>query len=250
MTHNTKIRMNIKFIYILLLIVLSLKTQAQEVPHTLWADSIHIDGDLTDWVNTPFYNFKGQDFSYSIANDADYLYIAIRVSNNVQQLKAIYNGISVSTNSDAKEKTGPTVVFPIPDVAALRAMNSKEEYEKTGNNREAGLNLTRAISVHNFPAIIDGRISLENNYGIKTAAKIDSTTDDLNYEAAISLNQLNIRKDTPFALNLRINDISSVRFMNRNTNSYGQYTGIRPRITTKVEPGVWNILQLAKSNQP
>lgn len=240
--------MNIRFIYILFLGFISLNTFAQEAPKAAWADSIHIDGDLTDWGNKTYYTFKGQDFSYSIANDADYLYIAIRIPNKAQQLKAIYNGISVTTNSEAKEKAGPTVTFPMPDVAALRAMNSKEEYEKAENNREAGLNLTRALSISGFPTIIDGRISLENNYGIKASAKIDPTDDALNYEAAISLKQLNINKDAAFALNLRINDRSTVRFTNRSPDLYGQYTGARSGVATKVEPGVWNILKLAKSN--
>ncbi len=240
--------MNIRFIYIILLGFISLNVSAQEAPKTIWADSIHIDGNLMDWENKTYYTFKDQDFSYSIANDADYLYVAIRIPNKVQQLKAIYNGISVTINLEAKEKSGPTVVFPIPDVAALRAMNSKEEYEKADNGLEAGLNLTRAISVHGFPSIIDGRISLENNYGIRTSAKIDSTDSTLNYEAAISIKQLNINKDTPFALNLRINDISHTRFVSRNRDMYGRYIGERSGITTKIEPGVWNILKLAKSN--
>lgn len=240
--------MNIKFIYIFLLGFISFNSFAQEVPKIVWADSIHIDGNLTDWKNNTYYTFKTQDFDYSIANDDNYLYIAIRVSNNVQQLKAIYNGISITTNSDAKEKSGPTVVFPLPDVAALRAMNSKEDYEKVGNNREAGLNLTRSISINGFPSIIDGKISLDNNYGIKVSAKIDSTDNTLNYEAAISIKQLNINKNAPFALNLRINDISSSRFINRSTDLYGQYAGVRSGVATRVEPGVWNILHLAKSN--
>jgi len=241
--------MNIRFIYILFLGVISLNTLAQKTPQTVWADSIHIDGDLKDWENTKFYNFKNQDFNYSIANDDNYLYIAIRIPNKIQQLKAIYNGISVSTNSEAKEKAGPTVIFPLPDVAALRAMNSREDYEKPENNREAGLNLTRAISIHGFPTIIDGRISLENNYGIRVSAKIDSLNDALNYEAAISIKQLNINTDAPFALNLRINDVSSIRFMNRNTDLYGQYAGTRSGATTKTEPGIWNILKLANQTK-
>jgi len=240
--------MNIKFIYILLLGFISLNTSAQEIPQAVWVDSIHIDGNLTDWKNKTYYTFKDQDFSYSIANDADYLYIAIRIPNKSQQLKAIYNGISVTVNLEAKEKFGPTVTFPFPDISALRAMNSKEEYEKAENSREAGLNLTRAISVNGFPSIIDGRISLENNYGIRTSVKIDSTDDALNYEAAISLKQLNINKDTAFALNLRINDISYTRFARRSTDIYGRYAGVRSGVATKVEPGAWNIIKLAKSN--
>ena len=240
--------MNIIFIYILFLGFISLSIFAQEVPKTVWAESIKIDGDLTDWKDKTYYTFKDQDFSYSISNDADYLYISIRVLNKAQQLKAIYNGISVTTNSEAKEKAGPTVIFPLPDVAALRAMNSTEEYDKPDDNREAGLKLTRAISVHGFPTIIDGRISLENNYGIKASARIDSLNDALNYEAAISLNQLKINENELFALNLRINDRTSIRFINRSTDLYGQNRGIRSGVSTRVEPGVWNILQLAKSN--
>src|SRR5690606_25275384 len=154
-----------------------------------WIDSLEIDADLKDWKDTLNYYFEGQEMKYSIANVANDLYISIHIPNQAQQLKAIYSGFSVTANPEGKEREGSTVVFPLPDLAALRAMNAKEDYEKTKNRREAGLNMIRAIFVHGFKDIVDGKISLENSYGIKTAIKLDSTS-MLNYELAISLKQL------------------------------------------------------------
>jgi len=227
-----------------------------------WIDSLQIDADLKDWKDTLNYHFKDQDMKYSIANDEKYLYISIQISNQAQQLKAIYSGFSITVNPEGKEKEGPTVVFPIPDVAALRAMNAKEDYEKTKNRREAGLNMIRAIFVYGFKDIVDGKISLENNYGIKTAIKLDSAS-ILNYEVAISLNQLKVKKDTPFALNLRINEIITRKYTDpgRSMGYYGYpYYGrdpygrnpysSRPRSGTlsKLAPGVWHNVTLAKDN--
>jgi len=227
-----------------------------------WIDPIHIDGDIKDWEDTLAYYYQEQDMKYSVANDADYLYVSIQIPKKSQQLKAIYNGFSITINTDQKEKDGPTVVFPIPDIAALRSMNSKEDYEKQEDRRQAGLNMIRAIVVHGFKNIVDGKISLENSYGIKTAIKIDSA-DVLTYEAAISLKQLNINKGVPFALNLRINEIIMSRFTDSGNmmgsygypyygrspygrDPYGRYSRPRSGITSKTVPGVWHLVELAK----
>src|SRR5690606_4980748 len=115
-----------------------------------WIDSIRIDADFKDWKDTLHYYFKDQDIKYSIANDAKYLYISVQIPNHTQQLKTIYSGFSITVNPDGKEKEGPTVVFPLPDNAALRAMNAKEEYEKIKDRRKAGLNMVRSIVVYGF----------------------------------------------------------------------------------------------------
>jgi len=253
--------MKIKFLFILFLGCLTFPALAQqETPKSVWIDSIYIDGDFKDWKDTLHYSFEGQGMNYAIANDNDYLYISIQVPNQAQQLKAIYSGFSITVNLDAKEKPGPTVVFPIPDISALRAMNSKEDYEKTKDRRQTGLNMIRAIYVNGFKTIVDGKISMENNYGIKTAIKIDST-DALNYEAAIRLNQLNINKDEPFALNLRINEVTTSRFTDMGNmrgsygypyygrdpyDPYGRGSSPRSGTVSKSAPGVWQILKLAK----
>src|SRR5690606_24606271 len=249
----------------LFLVFGSLSVFAQEENiKSKWISPIEIDGELTDWKDTLAYYYDEQDMKYSVANDSEFLYISIQIPNKIQQLKAINSGFSISVNTDLKEKDGPTVIFPIPDIAAVRAMNSKEAYEKETNRRQAGLNMVRAIFVHGFEGIVNGRISLQNKYGIKTAIKIDSA-DRLNYEAAISLEQLKIDKTKPFALNLRINEIVLSRYTDpgsmmgsygypyygRNRyygDPYGRRSPGRSGTVAKAVPGVWHIVELSNSN--
>lgn len=259
---NTKMNIKLRLFCFFLSASVSLNSFAQEEPlKSKWINSLKIDGDIKDWGDTLKYYLKDQGFKYSIANDAEYLYVSIQVPNTVQQLKAIYSGFSITVNKGKKDKEGATVIFPIPDIAALRSMNAKEDYEKTKNRREAGLNMVRSIYVLGFKDIVNGQISLENSYGIKTAIKLDSA-DVLTYEAAIRLSQLQIDQDVPFALNLRINEIITSRYTDPGSmmGSYGNpyygrspygrdpYGRSRPRsgITTKVMPGVWNLIELAK----
>jgi len=244
------------------LVFVSFSVSAQEESlKSKWISPIKIDGELTDWKDTLSYYYDKQDMKYSVANDGEYLYISIQIPNRIQQLKAINSGFSISVNTDLKEKDGPTVVFPIPDVAAVRAMNSNEDYEKKADRRQAGLDMVRAIYVHNFEGIVDGRISLQNHYGIKTAIKIDSA-DVLNYEAAISLKQLKIDKNKPFALNLRINEIILSRYTDPGSmmgsygypyygrdryyrDPYGRRPAGRSGTVAKAVPGVWHIIELS-----
>lgn len=260
--HITKMKIKIRLFILFFLASTSIHLFAQEKNlESKWIDSLQIDADFKDWKDTLQYYFKDQDIKYSVANDANYLYISIQIPNQAQQLKAIYSGFSITVNPDGKEKEGPTVVFPLPDVAALRAMNAKEDYEKTKDLRKAGLNMIRAIFVHGFKNIVEGKISLENSYGIKTAIKIDSAN-LLNYELAVSLNQLQVKQDTPFALNIRINEIKTSQYTDPGRfRGYGYpYYGRDPYgrnpyasrsrsgTLTKVAPGVWHIVKLAKNN--
>src|SRR5690606_37597085 len=212
--------MKVKLPFILVFAFLSLNSIAQQKTiESVWLDSIQIDGNLRDWKDTLSYYFEDQGLKYSISNDANNLYIAIQVSDIIQQQKAVYSGFSITVNPDAKEKAGPTVVFPIPDMAALRSTPTDDE--RSSNVLQRGIDMVRAIYIYDFKNIVDGKISLNNTYGIKTAAKIDSAN-ILNYEAAISIKQLNINKDSPFALNLRINETTTSRFTEP-TNMRGMY---------------------------
>src|SRR5690554_4094167 len=214
-----------------------------------------IDADLKEWGDSLQYHFEGQGMRYSLANDDEFLYVSIQVRDQTQQLKAIYSGFSISVNDEGKQKEGPTIIFPIPDPAARRSMDAKEEIRQTKDLRQAGLNMVRAIYVAGFDKIVDGPISVENSYGIQTAVQLDSAG-YLNYEAAISLKQLNIDKNKNFALNLRINETTSHRITEpaynrgygypygRSRYGYGNYGG-RSRVVSKEAEGIWHYVELA-----
>lgn len=251
-SYKTNMKAQLSF---LMLIGLSFVSFAQEKTiNSIWVDSIQVDGDLSDWRDTLTYYFEDQGLKYSIANDANNIYIAIQVPDIAQQQKAIYSGFSITVNPESKEKSGPTVVYPIPDMAALRSTRTDEE--SSAKPLQRILDMVRAIYIYSFENIVDGKISLNNTYGIRAAAKIDSTN-VLNYEAAINIKQLNIDKASPFTLNLRINETITSSFTEPNSmrgmygypyygrDPYGRGSTSRSRIVTKTQPGVWHIVKLA-----
>jgi len=222
----------------------------------IWKEDLKIDASFSDWQEDSLnYFYEEQGLKYAISNDNTYLYVFIQVPHQGQQLKAIYNGFNVTVNPDAKEKPGQSVIFPLPDKAALRAVNEENSMEKAVNRHEFGLQTVRAIFVRGFEGIVDGMISIKNNYGIIPAITIDST-DVLNYELAIRLDKLGIDKKAPFAINVRINEVITSRYTDPGFRRYRYgypYYGMDPYgrsaprsgISRKEVPGAWHTVTLA-----
>lgn len=231
--------------------------QAQKIQtlKSTWANKVDINGDLTEWGDSLAYYFNDQDLHYSFANDDTYLYVAIRVKNKDKQIQAVFNGFKISIGPDSKKKEAPSLTFPLPDRAALRAL-SNQEFEKPEDLRKGAISTIRAYYVRGFSAILDGPVSLDNNYGIKAAVSIDSA-DYLCYESAIRLDQLNLpNQESGFPINLKINGLirtqynvtSPMRSRRGSPYGYDPYGyDQRPRSVTRSreEPGVWQYLHLA-----
>lgn len=235
----------------------SLKAQKNERISSVWNNDVKIDGELSEWNDSLTYYFDDQDLHYSISNDDQYLYVAIRVKNKDKQSQAVFNGFALTINRDGKKKDGPSFSYPIPDRSALRAL-SNQEFNAPTDLRKVALSTIRAFHVRNFPNILDGAISLENNYGIRAAVLID-TMDRLCYESAIQLDQLNLDTNQGgFAINIKINGLIKTQYTTggarRNHRGspygYGNYYGYddRPRtiISNREEPGTWRFITLAQ----
>lgn len=242
------------------LILMSLYTHAQK-KQTLssdWNTSIRIDGNHSDWGDSLAYYYEKQDLQYSFANDDEYLYVAIKVKDKTQQIQATLNGFSITIKPENKKREEIRLTFPIPDRAALRALNN-QEFDKPTDVRKTALSAVRGLYIDGFPDIINGAISLDNNYGIKAKVQIDST-DQLTYECAIQLKQLNLApKQKTIAVNVKINGLIKTQYTTYDNNSYNRnpygygYGGYNPYgrqgrtvIGSKEEPGVWQDIKLAK----
>lgn len=243
------------------LIFMSLYAHAQkkQTYSSTWNPTIEIDGNHSEWGDSLAYYYEKQDLHYSFANDDEYLYVAMKVKDINKQTQATFNGFSVTINPKNKKREEIKLTFPIPDRAALRALNS-QEFDKPTDLRETALSAIRGLYIDGFPGILSGAISLENNYGIKAKVQIDST-DHLIYECAIQLKQLNLHpKQQTIAVNVKINGLIKTQYTtyddnnryNRNPYGYG-YGGYNPYgrqgrtvIGSKEEPGVWQDVQLAK----
>jgi len=236
------------------------QTRKSIAPSTInFKSAIKIDGDLSEWGDSLRYYFEKQDLRYEIANDGAHLYVAMQVKDGAWQMQALHQGFNFTINKEGKKKDGASITFPLPDRESLRALAAKDKDEKPSDARKGILGTVRGIYVKGMTDVVDGLISLENNYGIKTAVAIDSN-DALCYEAVIPLKRIGISfNDTgELAFNIKINGVimrtvGGGRAMNR--YGYGSYGygypyssyGMQPtRKEAQQEPGVWVILPLAK----
>lgn len=236
---------------------------AGKEPALTWADAVVVDGNLEDWGDSLTNEYASQDLQFQIKNDATHLYVAMRVLDRDRQMQVLSQGFSFMVNTSGRKRPGPTVVYPIADRLSYRSIMSAENDDRPEDMREGGLQAIRAIYVMRFDDILDGQISLENQYGIQAGAMIDST-DALCFEAKVPLRRLGIRSgfDKELAFNVKINGMIAPRGGNTNarrTNrgsgyygypygyggyGYGQNTPARPR----EEPGKWLVSTLAAPN--
>ena len=242
------------------LFALTAHAQKNQTVESKWSNQIEVDGNLSEWGDSLSYYFANQDLHYSFANDDTYLYIAIRVKDKDKQIQAIFNGFKISLNPSGKKKEGPSLIFPLPDRAALRAL-SNQEFDKPKDTRKGIMNTFRAYYVQNFPAILDGPISLNNNYGIKASVLVDSS-DNLCYESAIRLDQIGLSsREKSFAINIKINGLIRTQYINsrsmrnRRGSPYGYGCGgydQRPQsiLREREEAGIWQNLNLATNPTP
>lgn len=246
------------------LLVLSTTIHAQRNAHKntdlTWAESIVIDGDLGDWADTLLNEYTAQDLQYQIKNDDTHVYVAMRVRDKDRQMQVLSQGFSFMVNTNGRKRPGPTVVYPIADRLSFRSIMSADNEDRPEDMREGGLQAIRAIYVLRFDDILDGQISLENQYGIQAEAMIDSA-DALCFEAKVPLRRLGIPVDHAhiLAFNIKINGMIAPRGSNSNMQNmrrrggyygypygyggYGQGTPARPR----EEPGTWLTSTLATS---
>lgn len=217
---------------------------------------IQIDGSLSDWGDSLRYYYDKQDLQFEIANDERQVYVAMRVKDASWQMQALHQGFNLAINRDGKKKDGASITFPVPDRESLRALASMDADERPTDIRQGVLNAVRAVFVRRMVDVLDGPISLENNYGIKAAVSVDSL-DAVCYEAVVPFDRLGLEPSSnkEVAFNVKINGII-MRTVGGGQPvgrygyggygyPYGNYNGRPTRKEAQQEPGVWFVLPLA-----
>ncbi|HEY2583955.1 MAG TPA: hypothetical protein VGI43_19255 [Mucilaginibacter sp.] len=198
----------------LLLINVSNAQSSKSGTSTLQAPpkNIEIDGDVKEWGDSLRYYNTEKHINYSIANDQDNLYMAIRISNRLDQKKILKSGITFSVDPKGKKKETFSITFPlnVQGGTQLLAISKDDNSEVTKQDREElireRITTLRGIKVVGFKDIEDDMITTSNTYGIKTAINYD---DDGNLvcEAAIPLKFFHSDDPTKneWAFNFKIN---------------------------------------------
>jgi uncharacterized membrane protein YgcG len=180
--------------------------------------NIAIDGDIKEWGDSLRYYNQEKQLNYSLANDQDNLYMAIRVNDRSEQIRILRAGLTLSIDTRGKKKETFSITFPVGDQSAegiaetaqdLQGGNSDVKQEDRDELMRARLTKLREIRVTGFKDIESETMTTSNTYGFKVA--IDYDKDGyLIYEAAIPLKFFHADDITKneWAFNFKINGIT------------------------------------------
>jgi hypothetical protein len=226
-----KIKVNFLFIPIIIIFfVIPSKAWSQkkaEIIKTRWAEkSIEVNGILSDWKDSlDLYNADTKLF-YSIANDHENIYLAVKNSSEDNLTKILARGISFTVNFENTKKVAPTVTFPVLDRTPGKKQVEIEQPEAKEIQRRI-ISKIKEIKVEGFKELVDGGISLYNTYGIKAAMSFDEKNNMIQ-EIAIPLRLLGIESGSTelITYRIRINGFQgSASIQQRDMNDYDDLYG-------------------------
>ena len=174
---------------------------------------VKIDGDIKEWGDSLRYYNAEKKLNYTLANDKDNLYMAIRINDHSEQMRVMNAGLTLSINTKGKKKEMYSLTFPVADASAAPLLAKPGMDQITAEDRDelmrARLTKLRNIKVTGFPDIEGENITTSNTYGIKTALNYDDNG-YLVYEAAIPLKffHADAPDKTEWAFNIKINGIA------------------------------------------
>jgi hypothetical protein len=204
----------------LLLAVRAVAQQNTDISAGLKAPAnVKIDGKHNEWGTLPAYN-KNTTLRYTLANDAENLFLAITCTDQANINKLLAGGLTFTINTEGKkkEKDAAVIVYPMPGRGGARGF-------RMGGNRggqgaaapdtaaivaahKQSVAAAKELSITGIKDITDTLVSIYNTYGIKTGITFN-TKGSMFYELSIPLKllQLNINKATELAYNLKLNGI-------------------------------------------
>lgn len=193
---------------------------------------IRADGKNNEWNDSFQALNKRTDIFYTIANDDNNLYLAIKSTDPSNNMKIFAGGITFSINPDGKkkEKESITLTYPVINRANFRAGGAgrRQAMGAVGINMGGGgggqeitklqrdsmmaamqrtqLAQVKEIKISGFKNTADSVVSIYNEFGIKAVASIGEDHAFF-YEVAIPLAALGMTKDTAteFAYNIKLN---------------------------------------------
>jgi len=175
-----------------------------------------VDGDLNEWGDTLRYYNEDQKIYYSLANDQNNLYMAIRINDRSEQRRILGAGFTLSIDTKGKKKESFSVTFPIggkPDMAPdddTQSLDGSKPNTVDNHEEKAKANLTklRQIKVTGFKDVESELITTSNTYGFKAAIDFDKDG-NLICETVIPLSLFHAEDigKNEWAFNFRINGI-------------------------------------------
>lgn len=202
---------------------------------------IRADGKNTEWNDSFQALNKRTNIYYTIANDDNNLYVAIKSTDPTNNTKILAGGITLSINPDGKKKEKESITLTYPVVnrtmrqgggqgGGRRTMmmgtvtgsggpgggqqiNKLQRDSMMAEMQKKQLAQVKEIKISGFKNTTDTLISIYNEYGVKAVASI-AKDNAFFYEIAIPLTALGLSKDsnTEFAYNIKLNGLQMQGF--------------------------------------
>ncbi|MBW4889116.1 hypothetical protein KXQ82_05290 [Mucilaginibacter sp. HMF5004] len=208
-----------KYIGAFTLLISCAIANAQKLPNVQTASipaptGIKVDGKPTEWANGLQALNHATGIYYTIANDAENLYLIVQGTDVHTVEKIISGGVTFTIkNSDKKNNAQPAAItFPFilpkdrfPIVQAIKDKNENTPFNQDELNKQLA-SAEKEIDVRGIKEIQDTVISVYNDAGIIAVTRIDSKK-VLTYELSIPLKYLqqNIDNASKLSYNIRLN---------------------------------------------
>jgi hypothetical protein len=191
-----------KVLSIALLLISSLATIAQKLPNVQTASvlapaDIKVDGKPIEWNNKFQALNHATGIYYTVANDAENLYLVVQGTDAHTVQKILSGGVTFTVKSaDRKSNaTPPAITYPIIPPADRRAIvnavkvkSDEAPFNQDDINKQFSV-ASKQIEVFGLTGIQDTLISVYNDFGITAVARFDSNR-ALTYELSIPLKHL------------------------------------------------------------
>lgn len=175
-----------------------------------------IDGLSTDWAADLFHENKASKLVYAVSNNDSTLFLVVKGTAPQDLQRLLLGGIDFSMNFSGEKNDLQTITFP------LMPRNVRTSASKPTSNTAQELANLKEIGVSGFEQLLDGKISVKNDYGIRAAAGIDETG-LLVFEYALPMKLLHsdALKSDIFVCQIKVNGLNinpSNRFIAQNFN--------------------------------
>ncbi|HEY0245020.1 MAG TPA: hypothetical protein VGC01_05615 [Mucilaginibacter sp.] len=194
--------------------------------------AITVDADLKDWGDSLQYYNAENNVRYTIANDKENLYFAVRIDDRVEAARILKAGLTLGVDPKGKKKSSYSITFPLnaqvgnmPATAQQESYNDITQADRDELSREKVTTL-RGIKVEGFKDIEGEMITTSNTYGIKTDINYDAKG-NLVLEAAIALKLFHTDEHakTEWTFDVKINGVNRPSELTSSANAGGSGMG-------------------------
>ena len=109
-----KMRTALLFVSVTVLCINAIAQTEEEPLRAEFIENIVLDGDDSDWESAISYYDEGSGLMYSVANDAENIYVLVKATAQMSMTKFTMGGVELWLSADGKERRRTGIKYPIP----------------------------------------------------------------------------------------------------------------------------------------